>query len=160
MNGRRFSVNGQGNTSVADRLKKAKQALSPVLDQINQGFVEAEKRLRSLQPVRDVWFAYRSEPTDPSQPDACWHLHYCVGIAKYQGAWRLCSGTEHDGFPEMDVAGVEPVTDASRWVRVEVADALPEWFPALQEKMAKSAEDFLPKAKNALGKMIAGLGQI
>jgi hypothetical protein len=160
MNGRRFSINGQGNTSVADRLHKVKQALSPVLDQINQGFAEAEKRLRALQPVEAVWFTYRSEPTDPTQPNQCYNINYCIGIAKQEDEWRLCCGTTHDGFPDFDVAGVEPVTATSRWVRVEVAASLPEWLPELQERIAKDAEDFLPKAKNALEKMMAGLGQI
>jgi hypothetical protein len=160
MNPRRFSVNGQGNLSAANRQHKAIQALSPVLDQINQGFAEAEKRLRALHPIRDVWFSYRSEPTDPCQPDACDHINYCIGVAKYKGEWRLCCGTTHDGYPQLDVAGVEPVTETSRWVRVEVAASLPEWFPEIQERIAKAAEDFVPKAKNALEKMIAGLGQI
>jgi|GEM_PF-4460213 len=160
MNAGRFSVNGQGNTSVADRLHKAKQALSPVLDQINQGFAEAEKRLRALHPVKEVWFSYRSEPTDPYRPDACYCINYCIGVSKHKGEWRLCCGTTHDDWPDLDVAGVEPVTEMSRWVRVEVAASLPKWFPELQERIAKETEDFLPKAKNALGKMMAGLGQI
>jgi hypothetical protein len=142
-------------------MHKAKQALSPVLDQINQGFAEAEKRLRALQPLKDAWFSYRSEPTDPTQPpDECYYINYCIGVAKHNGEWRLCCGTTHDACPELDVAGVEPVTETSRWVRVEVASSLPQWFPELEERVAKTAEDFLPKAKNALARMTAGLGQI
>ena len=160
MNERRFSVNGHPNSSVADRARKANDGARPILDQINKGFAEAEKRLRALQPVTDAWVAYRSEPEDPMRPDACYHIHYCVGIAKYKGEWRLCCGAMHDGCPDEEVAGVEPVSEKSRFDRVEVAEELPKWFPKLQERIAKAAEDFLPKATNALTRMTAGLGQI
>jgi hypothetical protein len=146
--------------SLADRLDTAKRALGPVLDQINQGFAEAEKRLRALQPVEGVWFRYRSEPADPNAPvgvDYC--INYLIGIAKHDGEWRLCWGTTHDGFPEMDVAGIQPVSELSRWERVDLAALLPEWFPDLQERIVKETEGFLPKAKNALAKMMAELGQ-
>jgi len=81
-------------------------------------------------------------------------------MAKQKGEWRLCCGTTHDGFPEMDVVGVEPASEQSRSVRVELADCLPKWFPDLQERIAKEAEEFVPRAKIALAKMLAGLGEI
>jgi hypothetical protein len=159
VNPRRFSANGQANTS-AGRLHKAKQALSPVLDQINQGLVEAEKRLRALQPVRDAWVPYSSEPDDPTQPDNCYHINYCIGIAKHSGEWRLCCGTTHDGYPEMDVRGVEPISETSRSVRVKVAAELASWLPKLREQVVEATESFLSEAKDALDKMLSGLGQI
>jgi hypothetical protein len=159
MNTRRFSVNGQANTSVADRVRKASDAIRPVLDQINKGFAEAEKRLRALHPVRDIWFCYLSIADDPMHPDCPPYVHYCIGIAKHQGEWRLCWGTDHD-CNDGGVLGVQPVADTSRRVRVEVAKELSRWFPELQERIAKAEEDFLPEAKEALANMMAGLGQI
>jgi hypothetical protein len=81
-------------------------------------------------------------------------------MAKHNGEWRLCCGTTHDGFPEMDVAGVEPASEQSRSVRVELADCLPKWFPELQERIAKEAEEFVPRARKALANMLAALGEI
>jgi hypothetical protein len=153
-------MNGQGNTSVLDRLRKAGDAARPLLDQINKGLAEAEKRLRACQPVTSVWTSYRDEPEDPTCPDACHYIHYCIGLAKHEDEWRLCCGSTHDGYPELDVAGIEPVTQKSRSERIEVADCLAKWLPELQERMAKEAEDLVSRAKNALVKMTAGLGQI
>lgn len=160
MNPRRFSVNGQGNTSTSDRLTKANQTLAPLLDQINQAFAEAEKRLRASHPVKDEWFTYRSVPEDPFNPNACYHIYHCIGVAKHKGEWRLCCGTDYECRRELDIEAEGPVTEMSRWVRVEVAASLPEWFPALQERIANATENFVAKAKDALEKMMAGLGQI
>jgi hypothetical protein len=140
-------------------LRKASDAARPILDQINKGLLAAEKRLRACQPVTEAWYSYRSEPADPSRPDE-YCINYCIGIAKHNGEWRLCCGTTHDGFPEMDVAGVETASEQSRWVRVELAEHLPKWFPDLQERIVQDAEEFVPRAKNALANMLAGLGQI
>jgi hypothetical protein len=160
MNQRRLSVNGSAKVSVLERACRASDAVSSILDQINQGLTKAEKRLRALHPVKDAWTCYRSEPTDPSRPDSCPCIYYQIGLSKHNGEWRLCCGTTHDDYPDEEVAGVEPVNEQSRWVRVEVAEKLPKWFPDLQEQIASTSEDFVPRAKDALAKMMAGLGQI
>lgn len=158
MTHRRFPANGRENTS-SQRLQKANQQLYPLLDQINEGFSQAEKRLKVLNPVKDEWVTYRSELDDPMNPDQCYCLNYCIGIAKVKGEWRLCCGTTHDGCPELEVQSVEPVSDMSRWVRVEVAAQLPQWFPELQERVTRTTEEFVENAQKALEKMLAGLNR-
>jgi hypothetical protein len=155
----RFSVNGQEKKSKSERFVKAKQVLLPVLDQINQRFSVVEKRLKDLQPVNAAWAQYKSEPTDPYHPDFCYHITYCVGVAKHNGEWRICHGVFDDGQPE-DPGHVEPISETSRWVRVEVASSLPEWLPKLEERIIQGTEEFVPRAEKALAAMMLGLQEI
>jgi hypothetical protein len=162
MQNRRFSVNGTGEgggkeDSLLDRNRKALAAVSPVLDQINQKFSEAEKKLKAFQPSENASFSYDSEPADLYRPDA-WKIHYCVGFVLHNGQWRICHGSYHDGVNEQGPDNWQPITEAPRRVRVKVASRFPKLYHRLQEEIVKATEVFGPEAEKALEKMIVALG--
>jgi hypothetical protein len=130
------------------------------LTQINEKFAEAERRLRRLQPVTNVWLIYRSEPADPYQPDSGEEINHCIGVVKHDGIWRLCHGVYRDDSPLNEPAEWEPISETSRWVRVEVASDFPKMYRNLEEEIVKNTEHFVPKAQQALAKMMVALGEI
>jgi hypothetical protein len=54
----------------------------------------------------------------------------------------------------------EPISETSRWIRVEVASDFPKAYRNLEEKIVKNTENFIPKAQQALAKMMVALGEI
>ncbi len=155
----RFSTNGRGGEgarkpSLKSRHIKATLFVSPILDEINKKFSEYEKRLKAFHPVGDVWVCYHSRPLDPYGNDST-EAWSCVGLTFYEGEWRLCHGTCLDPGPWPEDG--QPITDAPRRVRVDVASRFPDLYHKLLEQIVKETEEFGERAARALAKLIAGL---
>jgi hypothetical protein len=153
MNTRLLTVTENGKTTLADRSRKATEVVRPVLEQIDQAFAEAERRIRALQPTIDAWVRCR--------PYAIRSLgsSQCIGVAQVGNEWRLCYGTAScwGEASKLEVSSSSPITEASPIIRVDIATHFPTLYPALLERVVEAMEDFVPEAENALAKMVGTL---
>ena len=139
---RTFSANGTGRENpFLDRQRQAIAAVSPVLDQINAKFIEAERKLRDSQPVGDVAIMFRQDMLG---------RHWLALVKNHLGQWRLSYGVCH---AEDEEPTWRPIVEASRQIRVEVASEFDWHYAALQRAIAEADEEFDAKARKALETM-------
>jgi hypothetical protein len=115
--------------------------LATRFDALNKAFIEAEARLKSLRPIREVWVTYNEAEVDPRGAIE-WEL---LGISKLQNAWRLvhafgCNWV--DGAP----ADIKPIVDCPIELRVQAATQVARLYAEIIE----DKERYLPLVTDAV----------
>jgi hypothetical protein len=163
---RRLSVNGKAKppqeSSCADfeaRSTALRTKTEERLDHLTGLLREWEKRLIGRQQPRHVIYVYQtdygnSDPNDPPYDNE----HYCIGIAKYAGKWRLCLGEYNEFqhyFQDVPISW-RPITDCTMEERIRVAKYVTE----LEREIVKTGEEMLPKLDEAICHLEDGLADI
>lgn len=139
----RISMPKVGSTVVAVRNKSADEALPKSFDALNEAIAEAENALRSLKPLRAVWFEFEVVSSFDDSPDR----RHSVGFEKHNGKWRIVYGCD-DGSGEPD----QPtylLTERPIDIRVRAAAHIPK----LRELIIESKEEFLSEVNNVISKL-------
>jgi hypothetical protein len=167
LNHPRFSVNGTGTRPSAarpnldDRSRRTAEALAPRYEQLNQLWAEAESRLKAMQVPRYAWVICKHVPIDPEDQYSADYCD-CLGLVKYRGEWRLCSGScvLDDFHPQLP--GTEqptnwrPISDCTVEERVEAAPHLGK----LREAIVVSAEHYVAKVDEAIAQLTTALERV
>jgi hypothetical protein len=119
---------------------------------LNARWAGAEEKLKEMQSPRHVWIEYHSEPADAYRPDE-FQVHDCLGLVRYRGEWRLCHGSydDREGSP----SDWKPIIECAAEERVAAAPHILK----LRERIVTSAEKFVAKVDEAIGKLTEGLKQ-
>jgi hypothetical protein len=137
----RISLNGSApnkrKPTLAERDREAEQRLSTRYDALNQLFIEAEQRLKSLKPLHPVWVQYGHDPF------GAWEI---LGITKHQGKWRLCHAYDHEMNDDGPFREVKPIVECAIDIRICAA----RFVRRLNEEIVKSKEEYVPKVDEAI----------
>lgn len=135
------SLPGKRKPTLEERNHQADQTLSTRYDALNQAFVEAEQRLKSLKPLHPAWVDYNRDSCD-GQPDR-WEV---LGLTKHQGKWRLCHAIDNELNDDGSMYDLKPIVECPVDVRVRAAKVVQQ----LHEKIVKSKEEYIPQVDEAI----------
>jgi hypothetical protein len=143
---RRFSVNGTGqegkSAPLAERHRKADQALAERYERLGAKLAETEKYLRALHLPRPIHASYNERSLDYGEQE--WDT---VSFVRYKGEWRLCHAhcCSYDADENTEPAW-KPVAECSTDVRLEAIAQLGK----LKIEAAKAKEEYVNKVDSAL----------
>lgn len=136
----RFSLNGDGKhpepLSPDHRKEKVVAALGKRYKALNQLWENAEADLKEIPVPVDVPYRYKSVSVDEPHEPRGFEMHFYIGFVKSKGGWRICHGTQHDGYPEYDYDW-KPITECSVDIRLEAAPHINK----LRERVLEKAEE-------------------
>ncbi|MGV3608928.1 MAG: hypothetical protein ACO1RA_21165 [Planctomycetaceae bacterium] len=140
--------------SIDERCREVNQTLAALYKNLNDTWEQIEKKLRTLVPPREVWFAYHKADDDPrSGHGGCYC--FCLGLIKYRGDWRICRGMYYEpqeGEPE----SWKPIVECSVSERVEAV----KHVDGLRDAILDSAERSVPTVTMAIAELAKALERI
>ncbi|VTR97303.1 Uncharacterized protein OS=Rhodopirellula maiorica SM1 GN=RMSM_00800 PE=4 SV=1 [Gemmata massiliana] len=132
-------------TDITRRLNEASETLAARYDALNEQYIRAEVRLKSLKPISDCWIKYNIEES-PGEPHIrCWDL---IGLVKLEGKWRLVHATDSDHNNELPF-GIKPLVECPAEVRVHAAAEIRR----LHEKIIRRKEQHIPEVDAAIAEV-------
>ncbi len=128
------------------RGRASADALANVTDELNSKIAEAETSLAALKLGVRASVLIREDTN--SETGLSWYSHLSFG--KWEKSWRLLYETSSDFHDEVETT---PLTNASREVRLQAIDVMPDLLLAMVESAEKEADEVKSKL-DALGEFV------
>lgn len=135
-----ISVKSPPASTLEERNSIADQSLPKRFDALNEAITQAEPQLRSLKPIKGVWYTY---DTDYSYDNGTPDVRHFIGFDKHDGKWRILYGEDDGSGPDQSVY---PLTDCKIETRVRAALHIPK----LHELIVTSKEEFIAEVDNVI----------
>lgn len=127
------------------RAEIAQTALFERYDELTVLWTKAEQELTARHVPHTIEFTY-SYPSCAEEADDDPYAK-AIGIAKKNGAWRLCHAERH--YCDQSEYAWTPIVDCSAFTRVHVT----KYLPKLREAVVTASERFIPEVDEAIARL-------